>query len=70
MKNGRGKWKKDEHSVICNRFYGDYLNDLKHGYGEFYWESGDVYKGAYENDKRHGYGELSWTDGTIYKGEW
>lgn len=46
------------------------MNDLKHGYGEFFWESGDVYKGAYENDKRHGYGELTWTDGTIYKGEW
>ena len=41
---------------------------MKHGYGIFSWQSGNVYKGNYENDERNGYGEMSWTDGSVYKG--
>jgi hypothetical protein len=27
------------------KYVGSYLNDLKHGYGEFYWNDSRVYKG-------------------------
>lgn len=43
---------------------------MKHGQGQFKWESGNMYKGSYYQDQRHGYGELFWVDGTVYKGEW
>jgi len=43
---------------------------MKHGYGVFSWESGNVYKGNYEFDMRQGYGEMYWNDGSTYKGNW
>ncbi len=43
---------------------------MKHGHGQFKWESGNYYIGEYKNDKRHGYGEMHWIDGSIYKGDW
>lgn len=43
---------------------------MKNGYGEFYWISGNRYKGNYVNDQREGYGEMYWIDGSIYKGYW
>lgn len=46
------------------------MNDRKEGYGEFFWYSGNVYKGNYHNDEREGYGEMHFTDKTIYKGNW
>jgi hypothetical protein len=69
MKNGSGKWKKSE-AVTSNQYEGDYLNDKKHGHGQFNWESGNWYSGNYRHDKRHGLGEMHWADGTVYDGEW
>ena len=31
---------------------GFYEFDKKHGYGEFYWESGNKYRGNYHQDER------------------
>lgn len=51
-------------------YEGDYNNDMKNGYGEFYWVSGNRYKGNYTDDQRNGYGEMHWIDGSIYRGYW
>lgn len=80
MKHGKGKWRKkadpnpDNTATpikrICNQFEGEYKHDKKNGYGEFYWQSGNVFKGEYNDDKRYGYGEMHWADGYSYKGFW
>lgn len=31
-------------------YKGEYKNDLKHGYGEYKWASGNIYKGEYKDD--------------------
>ncbi len=43
---------------------------MKHGYGEFKWETGGVFKGNYAQDVKCGYGEMTWGDGSQYKGTW
>ena len=43
---------------------------MKHGFGEFRWQTGGVYRGEYENDVKQGYGMMQWPDGSIYKGLW
>lgn len=51
-----------------NQYEGEYLDDKKHGFGVFEWESGNRYNGLYFQDERHGYGIMKWTDGSTYKG--
>ncbi|CDW85222.1 UNKNOWN [Stylonychia lemnae] len=70
LKHGVGVWKKNKDDITGHRFEGEYQYDRKHGYGEFYWQSGNIYKGSYQNDERDGYGEMYFTDGTTYKGDW
>lgn len=56
MKHGKGKWRKKQEEPttqamrICNQFEGEYRRDKKNGYGEFHWQSGNVYKGNYVDD--------------------
>jgi len=61
MKHGKGKWRKKQIEGgniqpgtmrLCNQFEGEYRKDKKNGYGEFHWQSGNVYKGTYVDDKR------------------
>ena len=33
------------------KYIGNYLNDKKHGYGEFYWANGKNYKGNWDMGK-------------------
>jgi 1-phosphatidylinositol-4-phosphate 5-kinase len=69
MKNGQGNWKKtgDENS---NQYTGAYLNDKKHGFGQFDWSTGSKYRGNYEIDLKKGFGEMTWVNGCIYRGYW
>ncbi|CDW72018.1 UNKNOWN [Stylonychia lemnae] len=78
-KHGKGKWEKKQvmnneqtgaETIIHVYYEGEYKNDVKEGYGQYKWASGNYYKGYYKNDKRHFYGEMYWNDGSIYKGEW
>lgn len=74
-KCGQGKWEKkiyrDDGTLESHVYYiGEYANELKNGYGEYKWASGNLYKGHYNDDKRHGYGEMHWCDGSVYQGEW
>jgi hypothetical protein len=53
MKNGKGVWKKAAYKGRRgNKYEGYYERDKKHGYGEFTWESGNIYKGNYHYDQR------------------
>ena len=78
MKHGKGKWRKKQdedpsaagNMRICNQFEGEYRRDKKNGYGEFYWQTGNIYKGTYTDDLRQGYGEMHWVDGYNYRGYW
>ena len=42
----------------------------KNGYGIFYFQNGNVYKGEWVNDQKHGKGVYIKNDGNIFKGIW
>ena len=70
MKQGKGVWKKSAVDENTNMYEGEYLEDMKHGQGEFKWASGGFYRGGYLHDIKCGYGEMYWADGSIYRGQW
>ena len=43
---------------------------MKHGLGEFRWQTGGFYRGRYVHDLKEGFGEMTWGDGSVYKGNW
>lgn len=43
---------------------------MKHGQGEFRWQTGGYYKGKYHYDIKQGFGVMTWADGSVYKGCW
>ncbi|MBN2794557.1 MAG: trypsin-like peptidase domain-containing protein [Clostridia bacterium] len=51
-------------------YVGSVKEDMKDGYGEYYYDDGNIYKGEWQEDVKSGYGEFSWTDGTLYQGQW
>lgn len=51
-------------------YKGEYLENKKHGYGEFYWANGAKYIGHFKHGKRDGYGEYVDEKGTVSKGKW
>jgi hypothetical protein len=70
--DGKGKFKfKDG-----REYFGNYLNDLKEGYGIFTWPKGMIYKGNWKQGKQHGEGNLFIPDssqengGSWSKGIW
>lgn len=46
------------------------IGNFKNGYGEIYWNDGDIYKGYFNNDVIEGYGEYYCNSGNVYKGNW
>lgn len=38
------------------RYFGEYAQDKKNGYGEFMWPDGSSYKGDWLDGKQHGVG--------------
>lgn len=42
----------------------------KHGYGEFTWPDGKMYKGYWENGKQHGRGTYRGSSAIEREGEW
>jgi hypothetical protein len=54
-----------------NGFYdGDVINnDIKHGFGKYFWNDGSRYEGQWQNDKRNGKGKFVWSNGDVYEGE-
>jgi len=53
-----------------SRYEGEWLNNVRHGEGSFYWVDGEYYVGQYENDRRNGKGSYFWPNGEKYVGGW
>jgi len=64
--HGVGLW---IHSESEGRYFGEWENGLKHGYGTFIWENGAKYFGEYKDGKQHGQGTYTWAAGDKYIGE-
>lgn len=47
---------------------GDWLDDLKHGFGKMFYNDGDSYDGMWMKGKRNGSGTYFYNNGTIYRG--
>jgi 1-phosphatidylinositol-4-phosphate 5-kinase len=43
---------------------------MMHGYGEFRWTNGQMFKGYYDRDKKQGEGVLVLGDGTVIQAVW
>ena len=54
-----------------NRYDGDFVNGIYHGFGTFKWEDNASYQGIWKDGKRHGAGIYTSGDGLhIYDGDW
>ena len=53
-------------------FYeGDWVDNIRHGWGTRCYPSGNVYQGLWFNDVRHGEGTMRWLDtDQMYTGQW
>lgn len=51
-----------------DNYVGQFLNNLKHGYGIEFFANGDTYIGNYSEGLPNGVGEYRWKAGAIYKG--
>ena len=53
----------------CNKYIGEKSNNIKDGYGIYYYSNGDKYEGEFKNNIKEGYGILYCSDGFKYEGE-
>ncbi len=53
-------------------FYdGDWVNNVRHGFGVRQYASGNIYEGMWFNNMRHGEGTMQWIDqNQMYSGQW
>ena len=51
-------------------YYGEWKDDLFHGLGTYFFESGDKYVGELFLGKKHGMGTYYYRNGNIFEGEW
>uniref|UniRef100_A0A8C8YKJ0 Ankyrin repeat and MYND domain containing 1 n=1 Tax=Prolemur simus TaxID=1328070 RepID=A0A8C8YKJ0_PROSS len=49
-------------------YRGQFGLDVKLGYGEFSWPTGELYRGQFYRDHRHGLGTYMWPDGSSFTG--
>ena len=54
---------------IKKKYYGNYVNNLKEGFGIFYWNDGYRYEGFWKGGKQDGYGFIRGSNGDKY-GYW
>ena len=56
------------------KYYGNYINNLKEGFGCFFWKDGNKYEGFWKEGKQQGYGIINgikiskygyWSDGKL-----
>jgi len=67
MKNGVGSFLYQPEG---HRYFGDWKNDQRDGYGVYLWNDKRKYSGEWRNDKRNHYGRYTYPDGTSYEGAW
>ena len=51
-------------------YEGQWLGELKHGFGIQKWPDGAQYEGEWSEGKANGDGKFTHADGDIYEGEW
>ena len=51
-------------------YEGQYVDERRHGVGEYHYLDGSIYEGEWFKNKRQGFGVFSVSDGSIYEGEW
>jgi hypothetical protein len=51
-------------------YEGQYVNDLREGFGIYYFKNNDKYHGQFVSNKRNGFGVYNYSDGTVYTGFW
>ncbi|XP_026715074.1 radial spoke head 10 homolog B2-like isoform X2 [Athene cunicularia] len=52
-------------------YSGDWVNNVKEGWGMRCYKSGNIYEGQWEKNVRHGKGRMRWlTDNQEYMGQW
>ena len=63
---------KMEYDSKGKSFYdGDWVNNVRHGWGTRQYPSGNMYQGMWFNNVRHGEGTMKWVDkDQIYTGQW
>ena len=47
-----------------------WLNDTKHGHGEYVWSNGDRYLGKWRHGLMKGKGKKLYANGDVYEGKW
>ena len=53
-----------------NKYDGEWVDDVKEGYGVLTYVNGERYEGYWRNDKAHGKGTLTYSQGDRYIGDW
>lgn len=53
-----------------NKYCGEWKNNIRDGFGTYYWCNGSLYAGEWKNDKREGFGTRTWPNGNKYVGEY
>ncbi|XP_056359745.1 radial spoke head 10 homolog B [Oenanthe melanoleuca] len=52
-------------------YSGDWVNNVREGWGSRRYRSGNTYEGQWKKNLRHGYGKMKWlTDNQEYAGQW
>jgi len=50
------------------RYEGGFVNNRRHGFGKYWWDTGDRYEGRWVNGSRTGFGKYWWANGNRYVG--
>jgi len=53
------------------KYVGEFKNDVRNGYGTYYYPDGTRYEGDWENNDRNGFGKYFSANGSLeYSGNW
>ncbi|CAI2369702.1 unnamed protein product [Moneuplotes crassus] len=64
IKSGTKTYKFNE------KYVGDLVDEVRHGFGKYFYGNGNVYEGQWEEGQKHGVGKLEYHKGGFYVGEW
>jgi len=53
---------------LNNRYEGQWVQGVRHGFGTFYYANGSIYKGEWQRNTKQGRGRHTFEDGRIYEG--
>ncbi|CAK6446376.1 unnamed protein product [Pipistrellus nathusii] len=68
-RHGKGSIYYNEEGTSC--YEGDWVHNIKKGWGIRHYKSGNIYEGQWENNVRHGEGTMKWlTINEEYSGQW